>query len=125
MSIALYIYISIKKEINNPCKVGPDTVYQVGKNCRYAILSGRNSITNIYEWSLFDRKTSPISIRDDIIAYYDKNDYLYLLTNDTYIKIDYIKEKIYYYTSDMIENNDKEIFENLKNKKIGYYKKEK
>lgn len=119
LSLFVYLYICIKKDINDPCNIGRDTVYQVGENCRYAILSGDRN--NKKEWSLFDRETSPISIRDDILAYYDDNYHLYLLTNGNYIKIDYINDKIYYKV-DITENNDIKIFNDLKNKKIGHYK---
>lgn len=118
--LVVYLYICIKKDINNPCSIGRDTVYQVGENCRYAILSGDRN--NKKEWSLFDRKDSPISIRDDIIAYYDENNYLYLLTSDIYIKIDYKNENIYYYKLNELDNNDKKIFDDLKNKEKGHYK---
>jgi len=120
LSLVVYLYIWIKKDINDPCSIGRDTVYQVGENCRYAILSGDRN--NKKEWSLFDRKDSPISIRDDIIAYYDENNYLYLLTSDIYIKIDYKNENIYYYKLNELDNNDKKIFDDLKNKEIGRYK---
>lgn len=120
LSLVTCLYFWIKKDINDPCNIGRDTVYQVGENCRYAILSGDRN--NKKEWSLFDRKDSPISIRDDIIAYYDENNYLYLLTSDIYIKIDYKNENIYYYKLNELENNDKKIFDDLKNKEIGHYK---
>lgn len=125
LSLVAYLYFWIKKDINNPCGVGRDTVYQVGVKCRYAIFSGRNSNTNIYEWSLFDIESSPISINDDVLAYYDVNNHLYILTSNNYIKIDYINEKIYYYELDKMDSDDKKIFVELENKKVGHHKEKK
>lgn len=122
----IFIVVVIVYIINNKSpypKGGKDVTESFG-NGRFAIINGSWSEypggPKVLNWYLCDYKMNNI-LDDNLVSYYEKKPYAYII-GDNYTILNYKAEEYQIYELyEDIPKKEKEIFDNVKNKKIGRY----
>lgn len=98
ITIGIIIFLAIKKDENNPCSWGKDTVAQFGETCNYVILYRSKD-----DYTFFNRIKQNV-IENHVYAYIEKEPYIYVFGQDS------VFTKVNYETNEIIQNNDIETF---------------
>ncbi len=96
--IGFLIFLAIKKDENNPCSWGKDTVAQFGKTCNYTIFY--KSKDNY----VFFNEIEQSVIVPHVYSYIEKKPYVYVFGQDSSFT------KVNYQTDEIIQSNDIETF---------------